>query len=244
MRTGIKITAAMATALLFSIAAQAESRTYNLDGFDKLDIGTGLDAVVTQGDSFSVTATANSAHALENLELSVDKGVLTARFDQNFLDFIVSGGLIGMLLNSGNASTVEITMPELAGIQASAGAAVRVGALTSDELTLNASSGASLEVVDATLGQVHVNSSSGADVTLSGTADAIDADASSGADIDAGDLVARTATAGASSGADLSIHASQSVRANASSGGEIDIHGDPADREVEESGGGGVSFEN
>lgn len=243
MRKGIAIATAVTAGLLLSGAAHAESRNFDLNGFDRIDVATGLDAVVTQGDGFSVTATSNSTQALDNLQLDVVDGVLTARFDQSFLDFIFNGGLVGMLLNSGNALTIEVTLPALSGIDASSGADVRARGLTSDALSLNASSGANIEVTDARLGAVQLASSSGADIDISGTADSIGAEASSGADIDAEKLVASRATASASSGAGISVHATASIKADASSGGDIDVYGNPAGRDVESSSGGDVNFD-
>lgn len=238
-------TLALGTVIGLSLAgtALADSRTFQLTGFDKVDIATGLDAVVTLGDSFSVAATSGSAQALDSLQIDVKDGVLTARLDQNFLDFILSGGLIGMLLSSGNAVTVEVTLPALAGIDASSGADVRAAGPTGDQLNLNASSGANIEVTDATFGAVRVESSSGADVDISGTADSIVAEASSGAGIDAENLVTAIATASASSGANISVHATASLKAQASSGGDVDVSGNPAKRDVDASSGGDVNFE-
>lgn len=242
MRSTLAIMAATA-GLMISTAAYADSKTYELTGFDRIDIATGLDAVVKLGDSFSVTATSNSAQALDNLQLTVDDGVLAARFDQSFLDFIVNGGLVGMLLSNGNALTIEVTLPALAGIDASSGADIRAAGLTATELDLKASSGAGIEVSDATLGLVTVESSSGADIDISGTADSIDAQASSGADIDAEKLVASSASASVSSGADVSVHATERIKAEASSGGGISVYGNPANRDVDTSSGGDVNFD-
>lgn len=243
MRTVVSLALGTALSLSLAGAAMAESRTFDLSGFDKLDIATGLDAVVTQGDSFSVTATSNSTKALDNLQLTVDGGALVARFDQSFLDFIISGGLVGMLLSNGNALTIEVTMPAVSAIDASSGADVRAQSVASEQLTLNASSGANIEIADAKLGTLHVGSSSGADIDISGTADAIEAEASSGANIDAEKLTAAEAKASVSSGAGISVHATGGIIAEASSGGDIDVYGNPRARDVDASSGGDVNFE-
>nr|WP_295890256.1 head GIN domain-containing protein [uncultured Devosia sp.] len=242
MRNTVAIMAA-AAGLLVSTAAYAESKTYELSGFDKIDVATGLDAVVKLGDSFSVTATSGSAQALESLQLEVTDGVLLARFDQSFLDFIISGGLVGMLLSSGNALTIEVTLPAISAIEASSGADVRGQGLASDQLILNASSGANIDVTDARLGTVRIGASSGADVDIAGTADAVEAEASSGAGIDAENLVAAGATVNASSGASISVHATASINAEASSGGDVDVSGNPTARNIDASSGGDVNFD-
>jgi hypothetical protein len=243
MRYVTAVALAATAGLLMSSTAFAQSKDFNLDGFDRVDIATGLDARVTLGEGFSVTAQSRSQDALDNLKLTVEDGVLQARFEQSFLDFIISGGLVGMLLSSGNAVTVDITLPALTGVSASSGADVDLPGIKADQLDLDASSGADISVTDAVLGDVNIASSSGADIELSGTAETVDADASSGAGIDAEDLVAETVTAAASSGASLSVHATASLRARASSGGDIDVSGNPATRDVDESSGGDVSFE-
>lgn len=234
---------AVGLGLLTTTSVLAQSRDFDLSDFDRVDIATGLDARITQGEAFAVTASSRSQDALDNLQITVDGSTLTARLDQNFLDFIFSGGLVGMLLSSGNAVTIDITVPTLSGVAASSGADIDFNAFTTGEIALEASSGADISGSDGVFGRVSIQSSSGADVEVSGTADNVELEASSGAGIDAENLVAATAVASASSGANVSLHASESIRAEASSGGHIDVHGDPATRDVDESSGGGVSFE-
>ncbi len=229
--------------LLLSTTAFAQSRDFDLAGFERIDIATGLDARVSLGQAFGVAAQSRSQDALDNLELRVVDGVLQARLEQSFLDFIISGGLVGMLLSSGNAVTVDITLPALAGVSASSGADVDLIAIGADRLDLDASSGADIRAENVALGSVTINASSGADVEIAGTAQTLAADASSGADIDAEDLSAQTVTAAASSGAGLSVRAGTSIRAQASSGGDIDVSGNPGTRDIEESSGGSVSID-
>lgn len=243
MRTIATLAFATTIGLTLAGAAHAESRSFELKDFDKIDIATGIDAIVTIGDTFAVVADSNSPDALDNLRLTVSGGVLSAHFDQSFLDFIVSGGLVGMLLANGNAISVNITLPAITGISASSGADVRAGNLSAENLEIEASSGSDIRLVSATLGAVEVDASSGSSVDLSGTCDSIDAGASSGSSIDADGLVCATATAQASSGADIDVHATQSLKADASSGGNIEVRGNPAQTDIDSSSGGDVSLE-
>ena len=242
MRRTIALATAATAGLLVGTSAFAQSADFDLTGFDRVDIATGLDARVTQGDGFSIHAQSRSQDALDHLQVSVDNGVLRARFEQSFLDFIISGGLVGQLLNSGNAITIDITLPALAGVTASSGADVDVTDVTSERLELDASSGADIAVTGAVLGHAVISASSGSDIEISGTADAVEFDASSGSDIDAEHLVSNTVEAEASSGANLSVHATARIRVDASSGGDIEVSGNPADRDVDTSSGGDVSF--
>jgi len=243
MRPAKILLAAGVLGLAATGAAQAQSRTFELDGFDKVDIATGLDARVTIGADFSVVGSSRSQQALDSLELHVDNGVLEARIERSFLDFILSGGLVGLLLNSGNAVSLEITLPSLTAATASSGADIDLPGLVAETIALDASSGADIEVTGARLGAVTAEASSGSDITLEGTADRIRIDASSGANVDADALVSAEAEAHASSGASIGLHATAAVRARASSGGDIEVEGNPTRRDVETSSGGDVSFE-
>jgi hypothetical protein len=244
MSRRLPIALTVAASMLLSTSAFAQSQSFDFTGFDRIDIATGLDVRVTPGDGFSIAASSRSQDALDHLELAVEGNVLSARVEQSFLDFIISGGLVGQLFNGGNAITLDITMPDLAGITASSGADVDIAALTSPRLELDASSGADISLTDAVLGEAILSSSSGSDIAIAGTAASIAANASSGSDINAGDLVARHAVARASSGANITVHASDSVRAEASSGGDVAVRGNPATRDIDESSGGGVHFGN
>lgn len=224
-------------------AALAQSRDFDLNGFERIDISTGIDARVRLGDSFSIVAQSKDQRALDNLEVSVDSGVLSARLDQNFIDFIIGGGVLGQLLTNGNAVSFDITLPTLTSVISSAGASVDVSGVTAASLELNAWSGADISGSDITIGALIIKTDSGGDVEVSGTADRVALDASGGGDIDAENLIAKTATAKASSGANLSVHATQSIKANASSGGDIDISGNPGDRTIDSSSGGDVRFD-
>lgn len=223
-------------------AAAAQERSFDLTGFEKLDISTGLDAVVTLGDTFSVTAQSRNQDVLDKLEVTVSGDTLSARIESNFFEFIISGGLVGQLLGGGNAATVLITLPTLTAVNASAGADVDITAPTGD-LAVDVSSGADVNVISGALGKISVNASSGADAELSGTCDTIEASASSGASVDAEKLVCVTAVADASSGGDISLHATGSLKANASSGGDIEVSGNPPKTDINRSSGGGVSME-
>ena len=165
MRRTIALATAATAGLLVGTSAFAQSADFDLTGFDRVDIATGLDARITQGDGFSIHAQSRSQDALDHLQVSVDNGVLRARFEQSFLDFIISGGLVGQLLNSGNAITIDITLPALAGVTASSGADVDVTDVTSERLELDASSGGDIEV-SGNPADRDVDTSSGGDVSF------------------------------------------------------------------------------
>jgi hypothetical protein len=222
-------------------AASAESRTFELDGFERIDISTGLNAVVTFSDTFSVEAESNNPEALEKLQITTEGDTLTARLDQSFLDFLAGGGMFGEFFGK-HGVTIRIALPVLTGASASSGADVDIAGATG-QLTVNVSSGGDLRLTGANLETVDVNVSSGAGANLAGTCGTAKLNASSGSEIDADRLVCQSADANASSGGDISLSASRSVTANASSGGDIEISGNPAETDFDSSSGGDITLD-
>ena len=219
----------------------AESRDFELTGFDQVGINTGINATVTLGDSFSVQAVSSNKELLEKLEVTLDGGKLDASVDQNFLDFIFNGGVVGQLLGA-NELTLSITLPKLSGVSVSSAADVEVIGAKGD-LNLDVSSGADLTIAGGALGTVRLDLSSGSDTTLSGTCDALTISASSGSDLKAGDLKCSTATVEASSGSDVAVFASKSVKVDASSGSDVTVSGNPPETAVDSSSGADISLD-
>jgi len=229
--------------MALTATAEAQQRDFDFTGFEGIDIATGIDANVVQAEQFSVRAHSPSSDALDNLRLSVEGGILTARFETSFLDFILSGGLVGMLFNSGNAVTLDIALPMLSSASASSGANVDIRGISGAALTLDASSGSSVSLEGITLDNLTINASSGSDVEAAGQVGHIRLDASSGSDIDAERLEANTGELQASSGSDIAANVRNAVKANASSGADIDIAGNPTERDTDTSSGGDIAFD-
>jgi hypothetical protein len=241
LRQILRFALAGSIALVMAGSAMAESRDFDLNGFTRVDINSGINAVITRGDAFSVRAESANKDLLDKLQVTLEGDTLRASVEQSFLDFIFNGGVVGQLLGANNLS-LAITLPTLAGINASSAADVDAAGAKGD-LMVNASSGANIRVTNASLGAVSANVSSGGDLRLSGTCTSLDANASSGSDIDAAELACATAVVDASSGGDVSVSASTSIQANASSGGDISVAGNPAERSVKTSSGGDISFD-
>lgn len=229
--------------MALTTTAEAQQKDFDFAGFDGIDIATGIDANVVQSTQFSVRAQSPSDEALDNLRLSVEGGVLKARFETSFLDFILSGGLVGMLFNSGNAVTLDIGLPTLAKATASSGANVEIREFEGNALALDASSGSSISLEAVRLESLTITASSGSDVEAAGQVGHVRLDASSGSDIDAERLEARTGELQASSGSDIAVRVRETVKAHASSGADIDIGGNPIQRDTNASSGGDIAFD-
>lgn len=224
-------------------AAAAETRNYDLEPFQAIDISTGIDARVTIGEPQEVRVETGNAEVFGKLSVEVNGGKLSARMDSDFFDFIMSGGLLGMLVNGRPNVTIHITVPTLEDIQASSGADITANSISGDRLKLGASSGSDISATNLAAGHISTNASSGASLVLTGACEDLEVDASSGSSLEAEELVCKSIEANASSGASIEVHATERAQAEASSGGNIRIHGNPPDTDFGNSSGGDVELE-
>ncbi|MEM9837852.1 MAG: head GIN domain-containing protein [Pseudomonadota bacterium] len=206
------LSATVAAAALSTSIAVAETVTYDFTGFDSVKATSGVDVIVEVGDAFSITLETDGDVERARVEVKGDTLILGRKSQR------------GMVLNLGRGATYEytVTMPELRGGGASAGADLEISGIEGGEVTLDASSGAGIEA--------------------EGTCSTLRAEASSGASVDAFDLECDDVRADVSSGADVNVTASDSVRADASSGGAVRVRGNPDDRRTDKSSGGSVRF--
>lgn len=219
------------------------SRSYDLTGFDVVDVSTGVRAIVTTGGAFSVRVEGRDDETLDRLDVSVVGGRLHIGFARNFMDFIFNGGLMDMIRFGADFNIVAyVSLPNLNGAEASSGARVEASNVKSDRLRVDASSGAEITLLAVSGGDVRAQASSGARLELEGTALELDGSASSGGRLRADRLSSERGRLEASSGGNLESTVTSRVRAYASSGGHIDVLGNPAERDIDSSSGGHVSI--
>jgi hypothetical protein len=231
--------AAAAALTVTAGAAMAESRTYDLEPFNQVDIATGLYAVIRHGDSQSVRVEANREDVLDKLDISVAGGQLHAKLHTNLLDIILSGGLLNMI-GRDRSATIYITVPELTGVESASGAHVTADRLSGKQAVVSVSSGgdAALDAVDT--GTLTLSASSGGRVSLAGRCDRLTVSVSSGGDVRANDLKCGDLAVSGSSGGSVEVAASGAVTGSVSSGASVRLAGTPASIKVETSSGGSV----
>jgi hypothetical protein len=253
MRIYAGLMAAMTLALMAGPAVSAQ-KTIELPPFTSIHLTSGIDANVKVGGTQSIEASAPDAGVLDEMKIRVVNGELEAWFDWSIFDIFPS--------NERNV-VLTITVPDLEGVQASAGSDIDVTGMAGDSLELEASSGARIDAAGVTGDSValeassgarinatgisgkaiSIETSSGANIEVEGSCTSASVEVSSGSDIDAKDLQCEDVSATASSGADTSVFASKSVVADASSGGNITVHGSPALVDNETGSGGDVTIE-
>ena len=180
--------------------------------FSTIETSRGLDVVITQGNTESVTVEA----------------------DENLQDLIVTevkGDVLKITTtkNIGWSATkkVFVTFDDLSKITTDSGSDVSSeNTLDLDNLKIDVSSGSHLKLT-LNAENLECSTSSGGNLTLSGKANSIKASANSGSDISASNLETQIAIVHANSGANVSINTSKELTAEANSGGNISYYGNP-----------------
>jgi hypothetical protein len=197
---------AVVTAALVALPAFADSKTFNLSGFDRVNVSAGVDVTFTQGP-YSIRADEPSGN-FERLIIETRGNTLRISRKNNWLNW------------NGVDYHVAVSAPDLTGIDASSGSAFEGLNLSLRDLNIDVSSGASVELSGSCAG-LRVDVSSGADFEGEGLkCETASVDASSGADADA--FAVRSASGNASSGASVTFHGRpQQISQDTSSGGSV-----------------------
>lgn len=209
-------------------AQNREERKVN-DGFAGIEVSSGVDLILEQGEDTKIIVEATSKH-IDKVTTEVKNGVLKVDME---------GGIFSWFEN--RSAKVYVTMSEIETLSASGGAdLMSKDEIRSEKLEVSSSGGADVNIeVQAT--HVVLNSSGGSEIVASGETDHLDASASGGADGKARELKARFVTASSSGGADVEVYASEEISAFASGGSDINYFGPAKMIEKDESGAGGVT---
>ena len=201
-----------------------------LDGFTGIKTCCSFKVELAEGN-FAVRVEAES-NLLEFIETEVRGRTLHIKYtdDANF--------------KSTEPITVYVSLPNLAGIDASSSSRVTgTTPFRGDNLELNVSSSANI-TVDFTGERVDLDASSSGQIKVRGSARRVTADASSASAINAEDLEAEDGVADVSSAASISLHTSKSLRADASSAGSVSYRGNPSELITDTSSAGRVRSRN
>jgi Putative auto-transporter adhesin, head GIN domain len=125
------------------------SRSFELDGFTRIDASHGAQVEVTRGDTFSVNVEVDD-NVADKLDVSVSGDTL----------------FVGLKIDSQINVTfrVQVTMPELKGVSISGGSRLQA-VLAGEDLAVNVSGG-SRATLTGTAGRVSINASGGSQALL------------------------------------------------------------------------------
>lgn len=186
--------------------AFADTKSYNLSNFDKLNVSAGIRVDVVQGP-FSVKVDTPNNN-FDNLVIEVRGSTL--RLGRKNTGWFTKGP----------EYRVTVSAPSYSGFDVSSGAHVESDTLTMKDVSVDVSSGAHVEI-EGSCGELKLDVSSGAHFNGEDLkCQSASVDASSGAHADA--FASQTARGNASSGAHISFHGKPtSVDRDTSSGGSV-----------------------
>ena len=209
-------------------AQNREERKVNA-GFTGIEVSSGIDLILKQGENTKVIVEASSDY-IDDVKTEVSNGVLKVDMSTGIFNWFES-----------RSAKVYVTMPEIEKLSASGGADLKSkGWISSENLEVSSSGGADVKIeVKAT--RVVLKSSGGSDIVARGETDHLDASASGGSDVKARGLKAGFVTASSSGGADVEVYALEEIRASASGGSDVIYYGPAQMMEKSTSGAGDVT---
>jgi Putative auto-transporter adhesin, head GIN domain len=199
------------------------------DEFTKIQANKGLDIVLEQSNTTSVTVEADD-NLQKHITTKVVNGVLIITSDYS--------GYINV-----KSKKIIVKAPKIVGIDVSSGANfTSKNTLKMNSISVESSSGADIKI-EVETEKLLCESSSGSHITVHGKAIEFETASSSGSGIEAEDLLSNDIVASASSGASIDVHPILSLNAEASSGGNINYHSIPKTITKKSSSGGNINKE-
>ncbi|MFD2574288.1 head GIN domain-containing protein [Spirosoma soli] len=204
-----------------------------VSGFTGLNVTSGIDVYLTQGDAEKLTFDVKGVEE-DEVKSEVKNGVLRLYIDRK-------GKNWGFNFGRDNYVKAYVTFKKLTSLQASGGADVfGQGRLTFSDLNLESSGGSDVKL-DLKADELNVSASGGADAVLQGTARSLNAHGSGGADLDARKLTVEVCNANSSGGSDVYVNATRELTMKASGGSDIYYYGPAKVLTKSESGGSDIS---
>jgi len=171
------------------------SRSFDLDGFSRIDADSGAQVEVTRGDAFSVDVEVDD-NVASQLDLSVTGDTLRIRLDVDsqvnitFRVRVTMPELTGVTLDGGSTLRGELdgeSRATLTGtvdrvtIDVNGGAQALLGDLAAGDVELSANGGARIEVNAS--GRVTGEANGGAKITVTGSPTSVDVETDGGAQV-------------------------------------------------------------
>jgi hypothetical protein len=216
----------------FCLPVLADSETRDIEGFDAIAVGGGIELHVQQGDTFHVEVVSPTDDA-DDVITEIRDNTLTIRRDRSFFSSLNWFGFVVR-------DSVNVTLPVLTSLSASGGSNVRGESVFSvDDLEISTSGGSDLSI-EVEADTLEISTSGGSDMTVAGSTNRVRVQTSGGSDLHAADLEAKDADLTSSGGSDISITVLERLTARASGGSDIQYSGNPDYTDINDSGGADV----
>ena len=214
-----------------TVFAQESKRTFNVSGFDKLDMGSAFVITVTQANDYKVDV-AGREQDLKDLVVKVSGGTLDIGYPNNW------GGW-----KNRKEVYVTITMPKLTGVDFSGASKAKVTGFKSETFDIDVS-GASQATFDIDATNLSLDCSGASGVTIVGDGQKLSADVSGASSINAYDFKVSTANIDASGASGAKVYVTSKIVAEASGASNVRYKGGATNVIANTSGAGSVKSAN
>jgi hypothetical protein len=193
--------------------AQEQRRSFNVNGFDKLDLGSSFIITVTKGNDYKVDVRGREQDVKDLSARVSSDNTLELRYPSNWSGW-----------KNHKEVYVTITMPKLAGAEFSGATKSTVSGFNSDKLTIDIS-GASSSVFNVNAKILSLDCSGASSLKIVGDGQALDADISGASSINAFDFKVANANIDASGASDVKIYVTGKMMAEASGASSVRYKG-------------------
>lgn len=195
------------------LSGQTTTEIRELEGFTEVDMGGSADLLVTEGESFDIEVTTDSA-LQEHITTEVVGNTL--RIAQRY-----------SIIGASPSVSVVVTVPDLTRLDVSGASQATVRSVTADSLDVNISGAGDIDIA-ADAQQLRITVSGAGKVTAHGTVDSGDISVSGAGEIDGEDLTVAHAAVSVSGAGSVSVRVRQSLEASVSGAGNIIYFGNPS----------------
>jgi len=208
--------------------ANTVSQERTVGAFSAVSVGGGFAMHVHRGAPQKVVLKADK-ELIEDIETRLDGNTLQIRLKGNHWH---TGEL-----------EVDVTAPELVGIEGSGGTKVNGDGPKGKECKIEGSGGTEIDLKGLACETLKLDVSGGAEVKLAGAAKRLEMDASGGVDLETRSLQVAEAKLSASGGVSGALAVSELIDGDFSGGVTLKIKGHPRVKRMESSGGASTQFE-
>ncbi len=213
-RIAIVLFLAAALPALAVPVAETSGSVRDVRGFDRLDLGTSGDVVLTQGP-------------VESLE------IVASAADLDRISTVVSGGTLRIgTVRPGDSPrgrvTYRLTMKNIAALSMNSSGSLGAGRIETDGLRILINSSGSVTIGSLSARTLDVVINSSGSVTLTGTVDGQSLRSNSSGEYRAADLVSREASVVLQSSGRATVRVSERLDGRISSSGSVRYHGSQA----------------
>jgi hypothetical protein len=195
--------------------AQEHKRTFNVNDFDKLDIGSSFVITVTQGNDYKVDVRGREQDVKE----------IVAKISDNTLDLHYPSNWSGW--KNHKEVYVTIVMPKLTGVEFSGASKSNVSGFSSDKLAIQVS-GASSATFNVNAKKLSLDCSGASGLKITGDGQTLNAEISGASNINAFDFKVTNANIDASGASDAKVYVTSKIIAEASGASSVRYKGGAA----------------